>query len=84
MYSESVCLVARSWVDVGRFSYAFSGEVNFYSVSPEYFGLTPVRFLTKQRSAVAHRRSVLQTAGKNLVRYSTDQHLTFSNRASYI
>jgi hypothetical protein len=38
MSSESVCQVARSWVDVGSF-YAFSGEVSdFYSVSPKYFG----------------------------------------------
>jgi hypothetical protein len=27
MSGESVCLVARSWVDVGSFSHAFSGEV---------------------------------------------------------
>jgi hypothetical protein len=27
MSSESVCQVARSWVDVGSFSHAFSGEV---------------------------------------------------------
>jgi hypothetical protein len=39
MSSESVCQVARSWVDVGSFHSRFSGEVyGFDSVSPEYFG----------------------------------------------
>jgi hypothetical protein len=38
MSSETVCHVARSWVDVSSFSRTFSGEVyDFYSVSPEYF-----------------------------------------------
>jgi hypothetical protein len=41
--SESVCQVARSWVDVGSFSHTFTGEVyDFYSVSPEYFGYSLV------------------------------------------
>jgi hypothetical protein len=39
MASESVCQVARTWVEVGNFTHAFSGEgYEFYSVSPEYFG----------------------------------------------
>jgi hypothetical protein len=39
MSSESVCRVARSWVDEGSFSHFFSGEVyEFYCFSPEYFG----------------------------------------------
>jgi hypothetical protein len=37
MYSESVCQVARSWVEVGSFH--TRGEVyDFYSISLEYFG----------------------------------------------
>jgi hypothetical protein len=41
MSSESVCQVARNWVERGQFSHAFSGQVYvFYSVSPEYFGYT--------------------------------------------
>jgi hypothetical protein len=40
MSNESVCQVARSWVDVGSFT-AFSGEVyDFYNVSPELGTLT--------------------------------------------
>jgi hypothetical protein len=43
MSGESVCHVARSWVEVGGFHTRLCGEAyGFYSVSPEYFGFTLV------------------------------------------
>jgi hypothetical protein len=43
MSSESVCQVARSWVDVGSFNMRLVVRImNFNSVSPEYFGYTLV------------------------------------------
>jgi hypothetical protein len=43
MSSESVCQVARGWVDVGSFHTRLVDEVYaFYSVSPEYLGYTVV------------------------------------------
>jgi hypothetical protein len=43
MSSESVCQVARSWVDVGSFHTRLVVRfVIFYSVSPEYHGYTLV------------------------------------------
>jgi hypothetical protein len=43
MSSESVCQVARSWVDVGSFYACLSCKVyDFYSVIPEYFGYSRV------------------------------------------
>jgi hypothetical protein len=41
MSSESVCEVARSWVDVGSFTRVYDYFYEFYSVSPEYFLFTP-------------------------------------------
>jgi len=42
MSSESVCQVARRWVDVGRFTCIYLEFNDFYSVSPENFGSIPV------------------------------------------
>jgi hypothetical protein len=43
MSSESVCQVARSWVDVGSFHTRLVVRfMNFYGVSPEYFGYSHV------------------------------------------
>jgi hypothetical protein len=56
MSSESVCQVARSWVDVGSFHTRFGREVyEFYSVSPEYFGYTLVQRWVEDRIALAQR-----------------------------
>jgi hypothetical protein len=41
MSSESVCQVARSWVDVGSFyTRLVMRYMKFYSARPEYFGYT--------------------------------------------
>jgi hypothetical protein len=45
MSSESVWQVALNWVDVGSFNTRLVVRFyDFYSVSPEYFGYTPVPF----------------------------------------
>jgi hypothetical protein len=53
MSSESVCKVARSWVDVENFhTRLFIIFMIFYSVSPEYFGYTLAR--AKQGNIIVH------------------------------
>jgi hypothetical protein len=42
MSSESVCQVARSWVDMGSFHMRLVVRFMIYSISPGYFGYTLV------------------------------------------
>jgi hypothetical protein len=44
MSSESVCQVARSWVNVGSFHTRLVVRYDFHSVIPQHFGYTLVHY----------------------------------------
>jgi hypothetical protein len=70
MYIESVCRVARGWVDVGSIHMLSGGFYDFHTVSPEYFGHTLVfkfptlTFDIKQFNTVCNFNNKYWPAGK--------------------